>query len=87
MRMGDLGFMKGSGGVKVPISEELRMNDVEAEETIDGIRVQIKQGVTGLWFGTSPEMRGLLVAEHSAEAVRRAIPSALRDLGAALNDQ
>lgn len=49
-------------------------------ETVCGIRVEIEEGKTGLWFGTSPDLRGLLVAEQSADAVRTAVPVAIAEL-------
>lgn len=46
---------------------------------IDGVMVQIKQGRTGLYYGVSDEMRGMLVAgltpdqviEHAAVAIEQ----------------
>lgn len=56
------------------------MNETAMNEIILGIPVDIEEGASGLWFGTSPHLRGLLVAEHSEQAVREAIPAAISEL-------
>jgi hypothetical protein len=47
------------------------------------IRVKIEEGRTGLFFATSPDMKGLLVAEKTLEKMETAVPEAIRDLYAA----
>lgn len=44
------------------------------------LHVQVKEGRTGLFFATSNELKGLLVAEPTLDALERAIPSAISDL-------
>ena len=44
------------------------------------VRIKIEQGDAGLLFATSPEIKGLLVAEETAEALAREIPKAIRDM-------
>jgi hypothetical protein len=45
-------------------------------------RVRIKQDGS-LFIATSPDLKGMLVAEHSLEELENAIPSAVQDLFAA----
>ncbi len=40
-------------------------------------RTDVKQGDTGLWYATSPDLKGFMVAEESLPEVRRRIPDAL----------
>ena len=47
------------------------------------IRVKIEEGRTRLFFATSPDMKGFLVAEKTLEKMETAIPEAIRDLYAA----
>lgn len=44
------------------------------------VRVQREEGQTGLFYATSPDLRGLLVAEPTLEELERAIPQAIVDL-------
>ncbi len=44
------------------------------------VRVQREEGKTGLFYGTSPDLKGLLVAEATLDALDRAIPVAIADL-------
>jgi hypothetical protein len=44
------------------------------------IRVKIEKGDTGLFYATSPELRGLLVAKRTVEEVEADIPRAIGEL-------
>ncbi len=44
------------------------------------VRVSIEEGKTGLFYATSPDLRGLLVAEETLDALDEAIPKAIADL-------
>ncbi|WP_395020216.1 DUF1902 domain-containing protein [Dongia sp.] len=44
------------------------------------VRVDREQGDAGLFYATSPDLKGLLVAEATLEALDRAIPAAIADL-------
>ena len=44
------------------------------------VRISIDQGRTGLLYATSPDLRGLLVAEPTMAELRAAIPQAVTDL-------
>ena len=47
------------------------------------VRVKVEQGKAGLFYATSPDLRGLLVAEPSFDALFEAVPQAITDLYAA----
>lgn len=47
------------------------------------VRVEREQGKAGLFYATSPDLKGLLVAEKTREALESAIPQAIKDLYAA----
>lgn len=47
------------------------------------LRLEIEKGTTGLWFVTSPDVRGLLISGLTPDAALAAVPGALRDLAAA----
>ncbi len=47
------------------------------------IRVKMREGKSGYFFATSPELRGLLVTEPTIDELLRSIPTAIRDLYAA----
>lgn len=47
------------------------------------IRIDIEEGRAGLFYATSPNMKGLLVAENTKEKLLLAVPDAIRDLYAA----
>ena len=47
------------------------------------VRVKIEQGKAGLFYATSMDLRGLLVAEPTLSDLEREIPAAIRDLFAA----
>lgn len=51
------------------------------------IRVKIERGTAGLFYATSPNLTGLLVAEDTIEKLEVAIPAAIRDLYAACDVQ
>jgi len=44
------------------------------------VRVRIEQGREGLFYATSPDLRGLLVAKPDLEALYEAIPQAISEL-------
>jgi len=44
------------------------------------IRVKIEEGKTGLFFATSPDLRGLLAAESTIDGLHSAIEKAIVDL-------
>ena len=47
------------------------------------IRIDIEEGRAGLFYATSPNLKGLLVAEDTREKLELAVPHAIRDLYAA----
>jgi hypothetical protein len=47
------------------------------------VRVRREEGKTGLFYATSPDLKGLLVAEPTLDALELAIPKAISDLYAA----
>jgi hypothetical protein len=47
------------------------------------VRIRIEEGKTGLFYATSPDLKGLLVAEPTMDALHRAIPECIRALYAA----
>jgi hypothetical protein len=47
------------------------------------VRVEREQGKAGLFYATSPDLKGLLVAEQTREALEKAIPKAIKDQYAA----
>jgi hypothetical protein len=49
------------------------------------VRVKVDQGKAGLFYATSPDLKGLLVAMHSLEEINTAIPAAITDLYAAVD--
>lgn len=44
------------------------------------VRVRIEEGRTGLFYATSPDLKGLLVAEPTLDALDAAVPLAIADL-------
>lgn len=44
------------------------------------VRVKTEEGETGLFYATSPDLRGLLVAEPTIDALENAIPKAIAEL-------
>ena len=44
------------------------------------VRVRTEEGRTGLFYATSPDLQGLLVAEPTLDALEDAIPLAIADL-------
>jgi hypothetical protein len=47
------------------------------------VRVEGEQGKAGLFYATSPDLKGFIVAEKTREALEKSIPQAIRDLYAA----
>lgn len=44
------------------------------------MNVRVREGKEGLFYATSPQLKGLLVAEATMEELERAIPKAIADL-------
>jgi hypothetical protein len=44
------------------------------------VRIKCERGKAGLFYATSPDLKGLLVAESTVDALQRAIPKAIRDM-------
>jgi hypothetical protein len=57
---------------------------VSASMTAKTFSVSIEEK-SGLFFGTSPEIKGLFIAKRSIQEVENAVPSAVQDLFAACN--
>ena len=47
------------------------------------VRIKIEEGKAGLFYATSPDLKGLLVAEPTIDALDAAIPAAIAELYAA----
>ncbi|MGA7631274.1 MAG: hypothetical protein WCB11_10930 [Terriglobales bacterium] len=47
------------------------------------VRIKCEKGKAGLFYATSPDLKGLLVAEATVDALQREIPKAIRDMYAA----
>jgi hypothetical protein len=47
------------------------------------VRVEREQGKAGLFYATSPDLKGFIVAEKTRDALEKAIPQAIKDLYAA----
>ena len=47
------------------------------------VRVKVEEGKTGLFYATSPDLRGLLVAEPTIDELEKAIPQVIGDMFAA----
>ena len=50
------------------------------------VRIEFERGDAGLIFAVSPDLKGLLVAERTMDAVEAAIPQAITDLYAACGE-
>lgn len=48
------------------------------------LRVKVEEGRTGLFYATSPDLKGLLVAEPTVDALEEAVPKVIADIYAAL---
>lgn len=55
-------------------------NTAATEHMVDGVKIVVREGDTGFFFATSPDVKGLLVAEPTREAVLAAVPEALKTL-------
>lgn len=44
------------------------------------VRIKREEGKTGLFYATSPDLKGLLVAEPTLDALDKAVPQAIRDM-------
>lgn len=58
------------------------MEQYLSEFEIDGLRVEVEEGEAGLFYGTSPDEPGLLIAKQSRADVFKAAPQALAELRA-----
>lgn len=47
------------------------------------VRIEIEEGTAGLFYATSKDLPGLLVAKSTMDAVRDAIPAAITEMFAA----
>jgi hypothetical protein len=47
------------------------------------LRVKVEEGKTGLFYATSPDLKGLLVAEPTIDALEESIPKVIADMYAA----
>lgn len=47
------------------------------------VRVEREQGKAGLFYATSPDLKGFLASGKTREALEKAIPQAIKDLYAA----
>jgi hypothetical protein len=47
------------------------------------VRVKVEEGKAGLFYATSPDLKGLLVAEPTIDALDEAIPRVITDMFAA----
>ncbi len=47
------------------------------------LRIKVEEGKTGLFYATSPDLKGLLVAEPTMDALEEAIPKVITDMYAA----
>jgi len=50
------------------------------------VRLKYEEGKTGLFYAVSPDLKGLLVAKPTMDALKEAIPGAIRDLYAACGE-
>ena len=57
-----------------------------SERYVQIVRVQAKADKSGLFFAESPDLKGLLVAERSMDAVWKAVPKAIQDLYRAVGE-
>lgn len=70
----------------------MRVND-EGDTMADAamgaqiVRVRLKEGKSGLFIATSPDLKGLLVAEKTVDALERAIPPAIAEMYAACGER
>ena len=48
------------------------------------VRVKVEEGKTGLFYATSPDLKGLLVAEPTIDALEESIPRVISDMYAAV---
>jgi len=51
------------------------------------VRVKVEEGKAGLFYATSPDLKGLLVAKPTLNELDEAIPRAISDLYAACGEQ
>jgi hypothetical protein len=57
------------------------MTNILTKATV--VHVKVEEGRTGLFYASSPDMKGLLVAEPTIDALEEAIPKVIRDMYAA----
>jgi hypothetical protein len=61
--------------------ENGNMSDATMKARI--VRIKCEKGKAGLLYATSPDLKGFLVAESTADELQSAIPKAIRDMYAA----
>lgn len=54
--------------------------EFHSEQRARIVRVKVEQTKSGLFVATSPDLRGLLVAENTVDALYEAVPQHIRDL-------
>jgi len=59
-------------------SEELSKTNTSLKAKV--VNVKVREGKEGLFYATSPQLKGLLVAEPTLDALDKAIPKAISDL-------
>jgi hypothetical protein len=62
---------------------------MKSERSLGARRVRVvrEEGRTGLFYATSPDLKGLMVAEPTLDALEREIPNAIRDLYRACGEE
>src|SRR5262252_98821 len=73
--------MRCDGGL--PVGQRAKGETMTTSERAPIVRVKIEEGKAGLFYATSPDLRGLLVAEPTLDALDAAIPQAIANLYAA----
>jgi hypothetical protein len=68
-------------GLVKRIRDQFTMTSASLKAKI--VRIRITEGKTGLFFATSPDLKGLLVAEPTFDGLEAAIPDAIREMYAA----
>ncbi len=63
------------------IREQFTMTSTSLRAKI--VRIRVTESKTGLFIATSPDLKGLLVAEPTFDALEAAIPDSIREMYAA----
>jgi hypothetical protein len=56
------------------------MSEIIVAAIVDGVRIDIEKGDAGLFYATSQDIKGLLVAEVTMEKLKAALPGAIKDI-------